>query len=91
MKTRVFIAGALALATLATAANALTVQNEDASAYKVSVKPKAGKAEEVDVNAKASFDVKCDKGCTIMLDGKSLNVDGKTAKVMIKDGHLVAG
>lgn len=91
MKTRVFIAGAFALAALATAANALTLQNEDASAYKVSVKPKTGKTEEVDVKSKASADIKCDKGCTLTLGGKSLEVDAKTAKVMIKDGHLVAG
>ena len=52
---------------------------------------KAGKTEEVDVKSKASADIKCDKGCTLTLGGKSLEVDAKTAKVMIKDGHLVAG
>lgn len=90
MKTRVFIAGALALASLATAANAFTVQNEDVTAYKLSVKPKSGKAEIMDVKSKASFDLKCEKGCTLTLGGKALSVDGKTVKVMIKDGHLVA-
>lgn len=91
MKTRVFIAGALVLASLGTAANALTVQNEDASAYKVSVKPTGGKVGNVDIKSKATADIKCDKGCTLTLGGKSMSVDAKTAKIMIKDGHLVAG
>ncbi len=91
MKTRVFIAGALVLASIGTAANALTVQNEDSSAYKVSVKPTGGKAENVDIKSKATADIKCDKGCTLTLGGKSMSVDAKTAKIMIKDGHLVAG
>lgn len=91
MKTRVFIAGALALASLATAANALTVQNEDASAYKVSVKQKGGVSGIVDVKSNASVDLKCEKGCTLTLGGKSMSIDSKTAKVMIKSGHLISG
>ena len=54
MKTRVFMAGLLALAVLAPAANALTVQNDDMSAYTVTVKPKSGKASDVTIKAKAS-------------------------------------
>ena len=91
MKTRVFMAGLLALAVLAPAANALTVQNDDMSAYTVTVKPKSGKASDVTIKAKASADVKCDQGCTLSLSGKSLDATGKTAKVLIKSGYLVTG
>ncbi|MBK8768901.1 MAG: hypothetical protein IPM06_00550 [Rhizobiales bacterium] len=91
MKTRVFMAGLLALAALAPPAFALTVQNDDMSAYTVAVKPKTGAGTQVEVKSKATADVACDKGCTLTLSGKSLAVDAKTAKVLIKSGHLVAG
>lgn len=91
MKTRVFMASLLALAAFSPSAFALTVQNEDASAYTVTVKPKTGTGTDLQVKANASADVTCNKGCTLTLGGKSLDVDGKTAKVLIKSGVLVTG
>ncbi len=43
MKTSIFVASALAFAILVPAANALTVQNKDSSAYIIKVIPKGGK------------------------------------------------
>ena len=91
MKTRVFMAGPLSLAPRAPPAFALTVRKAAMSAYMVPVKPKTGASTQVEVKSKASADVTCDKGCTLTLSGKSLAVDAKTAKVLIKSGHLVAG
>ena len=43
MKTQVFVASLLALAVIAPAANAMTVQNLDTAAYKVMLTPTGGK------------------------------------------------
>jgi hypothetical protein len=90
MKTQVFVASLLALAVIAPAANAMTVQNLDKSTYKLMLTPTGGKAMEVDVKARAKTDVDCAKGCTISFDGKTQTFDGKAALVKIKDGKLVS-
>jgi hypothetical protein len=89
MKTQVFVASLLALAVIAPAANAMTVQNLDKTAYKLMLTPTGGRAKELDVKANAKTDVDCAKGCTISLDGKTQTFDGKAALVKIKNGKLV--
>ncbi len=86
MKTQVFVASLLALAVIAPAANAMTVQNLDTAAYKVMLTPTGGKATEVDIKANAKADVDCSKGCTLSIAGKTQTFDGKAALVKIKNG-----
>lgn len=90
MKTKVFVASLLALAVIAPAANAMTVQNLDKTAYKLMLTPTGGKAMEVDVKANAKADVDCAKGCTISFGGKTQTFDGKAALVKIENGAFAA-
>jgi hypothetical protein len=87
-ENQVFAASLLALAAIAPAANAMTVQNLDKMAYRLMLTPTGGKAMEVDVKANAKADVDCAKGCTISFDGKTQTCDGKAALVKIKDGKF---
>ena len=89
MKTRVFIAAALALAVLAPAANALTVQNTDTKPYDLKWTPKGGKIATLSLKASGSADIDCKAGCTLNFAGKDQVVDGKAVKIMIKGGKLV--
>ena len=90
MNIRVFVAGAFAFAVLApAAANALTIDNKDKTAYTLQVMPKGGKEENLAVKANASATVDCKMGCTLTLDGKDQAVDGKLAKITIQSGKFV--
>lgn len=89
MKTRIFVASALALAFLAPAAHALTVVNQDQSAYTIKIMPKGGKEMDLAVKAGAKADVDCKAGCQLSLNGKTEDVTGKLAKIVIKDGKFV--
>jgi hypothetical protein len=89
MNIRVLVAGALALGALATAANALTVNNEDNAAYTLKVTPKTGKEVDVAIKAKATSDFDCKEGCTVDLNGKSQAFDAKAVKFMIKGGAIL--
>ena len=89
MNIRVFVAGALALAVLAPAANALTIDNKDKAAYTLKVVPKGGKEMDLAVKANSSADVDCKMGCTLTLGGKTESVDGKLAKITITGGKFV--
>jgi hypothetical protein len=89
MKTRFFIAGALALAVLAPAANALTVQNTDTKAYELKWTPKGGKVATLSLKASGSADIDCKVGCTLNIGGKDQAVDGKATKIVIKGGMFV--
>ena len=89
MNIRVFVAGALALAVLAPAANALTIDNKDKTAYTLKVTPKGGKEMDLAVKGNASADVDCKMGCTLTLGGKTEPVDGKLAKIAIMAGKFV--
>jgi len=89
MKIRVFVASAVALAVLVPAANALTIDNKDKAPYTLKVTPKGGKEMDLAVKANASATVDCKSGCTLMLGSKSQTVDGKLAKIVIKDGKFV--
>jgi hypothetical protein len=89
MNTRVFVAGAFALAILAPSANALTIMDKDKTAYTVKVMPKNGKEIDVAVKANANADVDCKMGCQLLLNGKTQNIDGKLARIVIQDGKFV--
>lgn len=89
MNIRVLVASALALGVLATAANALSVVNQDDAAYTLKITPKTGKAIDFAIKAKATADVDCKDGCTIALNGKTQVFDGKTVKIMIKAAAIV--
>lgn len=89
MKTPLFIATALALAVLASAANALTLQNTDATVHTLKWTPKGGNATELSLKAAGSADIDCKAGCTLTMDGKDQSVDGKALKITIKGGKFV--
>ena len=89
MNIRVLVASALALGVLATAANALTIVNEDNAAYTLKITPKTGKAIDLAVKAKATETVDCKDGCTIALNGKTQAFDAKAVKFMIKGAAIV--
>ena len=89
MNIRVVAASVLALAVLAPAANALTIDNQDKTAYTLKVTPKGGKETDLAVKANSSATVDCKQGCTLTLGGKTEAVDGKLAKIAIKSGQLV--
>ncbi len=89
MNIRVLVASAFALGVLATAANALTIVNEDNAPYTLKITAKAGKAIDLAVKAKATAEVDCKDGCTIALNGKSQEFDGKALKFMIKGAAIV--
>jgi hypothetical protein len=89
MKIRFFITGLLALAVLAPAANALTVQNADTKPYELKWTPKGGKIATLSLKASGSTDIDCKAGCTVNFDGKDQAIDGKAVKIMIKGGKLV--
>jgi hypothetical protein len=90
MNIRVLVASALALAIAAPAANALSLVNADKTDYKVTVTPKGGKAADVTVKASATVDIDCKAGCQLALNGKTQDVDAKTAKIWIKAGLFAA-
>ena len=89
MNTRVFAGCALALAFFASSANALTITDKDKTGYTLKVMPKGGKEIDLAVKANASTDVDCNMGCQLILDDKTQNVDGKLAKITIRDGKFV--
>lgn len=88
MKIRILMASAFALASIVTAANALTITNQDKSAYNVTVTPAGGKAEVMAVPADGKIAVDCAKGCTLKFNGHQAKYDAKTAAVTIKDGNF---
>lgn len=88
MNIRVFVAGALALAVLAPAANALTIIDKDKTAYTVKVTPKGGKEMDLALKADSKADVDCKLGCQLSLNGKTQDVDGKLARIVIKGGKF---
>jgi len=89
MKTRVFVAAALALALIAPAANALTIANAEKASVTVKVLPQGGKEVDLAIKAGANADVDCKKGCQLTLGAEKLSVDGKVAKVTVKAGKFV--
>jgi nitrous oxidase accessory protein NosD len=89
MKIRFFMTGLLALAVLAPAANALTVQNADTKAYELKWTPKGGKVATLSLKASSNTDIDCKAGCTLNIGGKDQTVDGKAAKIVIKGGMFV--
>jgi hypothetical protein len=86
MKAKIFMLSLLALAAVAPAANALTVQNDDKAPYTIKVTPTSGKAFDVSIKASAKADVDCSKGCTLALNGKTQVVDAKSKLVKIESG-----
>ena len=90
MKTRVLIAGAFALAALSPAAMALTVMNADDQAYTVTVTPKGGAAQSLTVDPKGQAEADCSAGCDLTMNSEVASLDGKAAKITIKDGKFVA-
>lgn len=88
MTYRAITVAAFALAAFIPAANALTIDNQDKSAYTLKVTPKGGKEVDLAVKANATATVDCGKGCKIMLGSASQEVDGKAAKLTIKGGKL---
>jgi hypothetical protein len=90
MNIRVLMAGAVALAVMApAAANALTINNQDKTAYTLKVTPKGGKEMDIAVKAASAADVDCKMGCKIMLGNTVEKVGGSVAKLSIKDGKFV--
>ena len=89
MNIRVFMASALALAAIASSANALTIMDKDKTAYTVKVMPKGGKEIDLAVKASASADVNCNTGCQLSLNGKTQNVDSKLTRITIQGGKFV--
>lgn len=90
MKRHVLVASALALAVaLPTAANALTIDNQDKAPYTLKVKAKGEKAAQVAVKASSTADVDCKAGCSLTLGKTTEKIDAKTARITIKDGKLV--
>jgi hypothetical protein len=89
MNIRVLVASALALGVLATAANALSVTNEDNAAYTLKITPKTGKPIDFALKAKATADVDCKDDCTVALNGKSQVFDSKAVKFTIKAAAIV--
>jgi len=90
MRLYVLVASALALAIAIPAANALTVVNQDKTAYKLTVTPKGGKVQHLTLKASGSANANCKNGCDISFGDQKATYDGKTAKVMIKDGKFAA-
>jgi hypothetical protein len=88
MTTRILMASAIALASIVTAANALTISNEDKSAYTVTVMPVGGKTEQMSVPAEKKVSVDCAKGCTLKLNGHEAKYDAKAAGILIKHGKF---
>ncbi len=62
MNIRVFMASALALAAIASSANALTITAMDNVAYTVKVMPKGAKEIDLAIKANGSADVDCKAG-----------------------------
>lgn len=89
MNIRTLFLGALALGTLATGANALTVTNLDNAPYTLKVTPTVGKAIDMVVKAKTNAEIDCKAGCSVTLNGKSQAFDGKAVKFMIKGAAIV--
>lgn len=89
MNIRTLFLGAVALGTLATGANALTVMNMDNAPYTLKVTPTAGKAVGLAIKAKANAEIDCKTGCSVTLNGKSQVFDGKAVKFMIKGAAIV--
>lgn len=88
MKTRILMASAIALASIVTVANALTITNHDKSAYTVTVMPVGGKTEMMSVAADKSVTVDCAKGCTLKVNGHEAKYNAKAASVIIKNGKF---
>jgi hypothetical protein len=88
MNIRVLVAGALALAVFAPAANALTITNQDKADYTLKVMPQGAKELDLAIKAGAKSDVDCKMGCTLSLNGKTQAVDGKLTKIVIKSGKF---
>ncbi|CAN5515041.1 hypothetical protein BH10PSE7_BH10PSE7_01160 [soil metagenome] len=88
MRTRVLVAGALALAATISSANALTVTNSDKIAHKFMVAPSGGKQTNVMLKAAASGTYDCAKGCQLKMGAKKLDVTANTDKVWIKGGKF---
>ena len=88
MKTSVFMASLLVLAGLATAANALTVENKDAKEYTLKWEPKGGTASDVKVAASGKADLDCKAGGTVMLGTAKAECTDKTKDLTIKDGKF---
>jgi hypothetical protein len=89
MRTSVLIASALALTMLVPAANALTVVNQDKTAYMLTVHPAGGKMHEMTLKASGKIDTSCPKGCELSFLKQKASYDGKVTKVWIKDGKFV--
>ncbi len=86
MNTRILLASVIVLGSLISAANAMSVVNEDNKAYTLKITPKGGKEIDQEVKAKATAELpECKTACSIILEGKTHEFDGKVAKVMIKD------
>jgi hypothetical protein len=90
MKTTVFMASLLALAVLAPAANALTVQNNDSKAYTLKWEPTGGKASDLKLLASGKADIDCATGGTLMLGAEKADCTNKTLTLSIKDGKFAS-
>jgi hypothetical protein len=89
MNIRVFMASALALAAIASSANALTITAKDNVAYTVKVMPKGAKEIDLALKANGSADVDCKNGCQLSLNGNTHAVDGTVSKIFIQAGKFV--
>lgn len=90
MNTRVLLASAIVLGSLISAANAMSVVNEDNKAYTLKITPKGGKQIDLEIKAKATAELpECKTECSVILEGKTHEFNGKVAKVIIKDAKFV--
>jgi hypothetical protein len=88
MKIRALMAGALALAFIVPAANAMTVYNTDKTAHTVIFTPAKGKPQHIALKAHAHRTLSCSAGGTLAMGKISETCTAKTAKVMIKNGKF---
>ena len=89
MNTRIFVAGALALAVIFPAtANALTIENRDKTTYTVKFTPTGGKRHNMTVAARSHHKFDCSDGGLLQLGKTNMICDSKTAHVTIKSGKL---
>ena len=78
----------LALAAIASSANALTITAKDNVAYTVKVMPKGAKEIDLALKANGSADVDCKNGCQLSLNGNTHAVDGTVSKIFIQGGKF---
>ena len=90
MRTPILVAAALALAATVTSANALSIVNTDKTNHAVMAMPTGGKEHKIVIKGQHTSHFNCAKGCELQLGSEKAHFDGKTQKIMIKDGKFVS-